>query len=166
MPKGTIIIELKDTTQSVLDTFAARWRQALGPNGTITATLETLPMVEPAILAEIERITIEAARLYQLPMTEERDQAEEALRAAISQLDARVGDTLAAGSALSFSVADGFALYLVDEVQAERVHCAHIELGDAYESYAVDDRGWCARRVAEANRYEGEDTDDEPAHLA
>lgn len=79
------------------------------------------------------------------------DEVWEQLLAEVEALDQAAGSGLAVGRYLLFHVADGTEIYIVDAIEAGRVHVVHVPSADAYTSDAVNAGGWCLRSTAEEN---------------
>jgi len=73
----------------------------------------------------------------------------DALQEAVEELDERAGPGLVVGKYITFNVADSEALYIIDEIKDQVVHCIWIANLDEREADAVDEDGWCLRSVAE-----------------
>jgi hypothetical protein len=67
----------------------------------------------------------------------------------IQKLDREAGPGLNVGRILRFSAADGYALYLVTDIQPSVVQTKHLNYADGYSSPAVNKDGLVFRDVAE-----------------
>ena len=98
------------------------------------------------ILAEIK--AIQASAQNKRPWAEGgREQHDELLKK-LDALDAKCRPGLNLGRLVSFSVADGYAYYVVSGIGPEIVQLEYIPVGDDYESVAVCD-GKCFRKTVE-----------------
>jgi hypothetical protein len=103
------------------------------------------------LLDDIHRVAAEAEALCEQWRPDvDDDDAWDALDEAVKELDRRAGSGLAIGKYLTFQVADGEALYIIDEIKDQVIHCIWIANLDEREAEAVDGDGWCLRSVAEA----------------
>lgn len=68
---------------------------------------------------------------------EQRVKAEDAIHAKIKALQKQVGAGVVVGKLLKFSVADGYALYLITKVLKSTVQVVHLPLGDAWHFQGV-----------------------------
>lgn len=104
-----------------------------------------------SVLDQIQCLADQAARLCEQwkPGSDDLDEWD-TLHEAVYELDEQVGPGLAVGKYLSFQVADGEALYIIDEIRDQVVHCTWIAADpDERQADAVDSNGWCLRSVAE-----------------
>lgn len=98
------------------------------------------------IMAEIK--AIQAAADHKRPWGQGGREQHESLLKSLDALDAKCRPGLNIGRLVCFSVADGYAYYVVSNIGAEVVQLEYIPLGDDYESIAVCD-GKCFRKTVE-----------------
>lgn len=101
---------------------------------------------------EIQRLAAEAAQLCeQWEPDVDDEEVWDKLHEGIEKLDQRADRGVAVGKYIRFSVADGQAVHIIDEIRDQVVHCIWIANIDDRQADAVDDDGWCLRSIAERN---------------
>ena len=102
-----------------------------------------------AALTTIAQVVARAAALAKRS-DDDTDEARAALLREIEALDKQTGPALAVGKYLDFTYGDGsLCVYIIDQIESQRVHCVHIPDADGSTAEAVDDQGFCLRSVAE-----------------
>lgn len=95
------------------------------------------------ILREIAEIVVDMDKVQKIGYSDwaRYDKAAKAAWDRITALDTKVGAGLQVGRLLKFSVADGYACYIVTEIGTREVKVKHIPLHDGYEFSGAWDNG-------------------------